>query len=385
MRSERLLFITDDPHICISSEIYSSNPVNYLFFSLNRYFSELRVSCPIKEVSKSAPGFPHRLRADNIQISPRPFYFHKKELFFRPWALLKSFLCLLRDSLWADVIFYRLPSPFLVFLGVIFLIFRKKAVFYIVGDFYKRNRTSQGGMKGLLKNGIVKIYDVIERKMAACFYVLATGAELSEKYGGRIFFTSLIREAHLKKAPKRIDTDSVQLLSVGRLDANKNVKSLIYALKLLHGRGMTGIRLLIVGSGLEEKHLKNLADALKLTKYIHFAGSIPFGDSLWKQYEASDIFVLPSFSEGIPKVLYEAMASALPIIATNVGGIPWATNGGKAAVLIEPNSPEAIQAAVCKILADRTFREGLILEGLRIARQCTFEERLSCLADILSR
>ncbi|MCP4351170.1 MAG: glycosyltransferase family 4 protein [Desulfobacterales bacterium] len=383
--NQKLLFITDDPHMRIGSDIYSSNSVNYFFFSLNSYFKNFRVSCPAMKGTQIDPRFPHLIDIlENCQISERPYYFHKKEILTQPFNLLKSLKLFLKDILWADIIFYRLPSLFVGPLGIIFSFFRKNVVFYIVGDLYTRNRTEQTDLKSVLKNIFVLLYDVIEQKTAKRFYATATGMELAQKHQCDIFFTSLIRNKHIKYEPKAIDPENIKLLFIGRLDSNKSVDNLLRAVMLICNENIN-VQLFIIGSGTEEQRLKNLTNELKLGKQVQFAGSIPFGESLWQWFEKSDIFILPSYSEGIPKVLLEAMAFALPIIATRVGGVPWITDNGKAALLIEPGSPDAIKKAVLRLIKDDTLRKSLVQEGFKIAGQYTFEERLSHLVGILTK
>ena len=95
--------------------------------------------------------------------------------------------------------------------------------------------------------------------------------------------------------------------------------------------------------------MRQLAADLGLAGRVHFLGQrrdIP--DLL----AALDIFVLPSHSEGVSLALLEAMAAGLPVIATAVGGLPEVVTDGENGLLIPPKDPEALAAALARLLAD---------------------------------
>ena len=69
--------------------------------------------------------------------------------------------------------------------------------------------------------------------------------------------------------------------------------------------------------------------------------------------------VMPSHSEGSPNVLLEAMAAGVPVVATRVGGVPEIATDGETAVLVEPRNPEAMAAAIQRMLEDESLRARL--------------------------
>jgi glycosyltransferase involved in cell wall biosynthesis len=109
-----------------------------------------------------------------------------------------------------------------------------------------------------------------------------------------------------------------KILCVGRLVQQKRFDLLIYALAQLV-RENKKIELHIVGDGPLKDELEQLAVTEKTQQYVHFHGWLDKNE-LKKQYRDSDVFVLPSIEEGMPNVVLEAMASGLPIIASNVSG-----------------------------------------------------------------
>lgn len=116
------------------------------------------------------------------------------------------------------------------------------------------------------------------------------------------------------------DDGPVRFLSVGRLIPRKGFDTIIYAAALLRSRAKTAFEIEIVGDGPERRTLETLCKDLDLTSIVRFAGTVPY-DALSQRYAAADAYVLASHAEGMPLVVLEAMATALPVIATDVQGM----------------------------------------------------------------
>ncbi len=131
----------------------------------------------------------------------------------------------------------------------------------------------------------------------------------------------------------------------------KGIEVLLEALAILRTQGRD-VQLLAVGpfetSGYEEEVL-SLVSKLGLTDAIEWTG---FVSDVPAELRHADLFVLPSlFGEGLPMVVLEAMAASLPVIASNVEGIPTAIRDGLDGLLVEPNDPEQLAAAIGEIIA----------------------------------
>ena len=81
----------------------------------------------------------------------------------------------------------------------------------------------------------------------------------------------------------------------------------------------------------------------------------------------SDVLVLPSWAEGLPNAMVEAMAARLAVVATRVGAIPEVVTDGHSAMLVEPRNPESLAAALAAVLDDPQLRQQIAVEGYRIA------------------
>jgi glycosyltransferase involved in cell wall biosynthesis len=111
----------------------------------------------------------------------------------------------------------------------------------------------------------------------------------------------------------------VRLLCVARLIERKGQHDLLKALRSLIERGIDA-RLELVGEGDARGSLEQLASSLGVRHLVHFAGYVP-RDAIPRKYADADIFVLPSYNEGMSVATLEAMASGLPVIVTRVGGV----------------------------------------------------------------
>ena len=86
------------------------------------------------------------------------------------------------------------------------------------------------------------------------------------------------------------------------------------------------INLIIVGGGKHQRELEKRVADIGLEKWVEFQGQLPSGDAIRVQLDRADLFVLPSYQEGLPRAMIEAMARALPCIGSTVGGIPELLN-----------------------------------------------------------
>lgn len=152
-------------------------------------------------------------------------------------------------------------------------------------------------------------------------------------------------------SPYPFKNKSIKILYVGYLRPAKGVSDLINALHLLKNNGFD-VSLKIVGHGEQMPELQDLSIKLGLSDSIDFIGEIGFGPELFKIYKSSDLFVLPSMTEGSPRVILEAMAFKLPIISTNVGNIPFLLSN-KRGLLIEPGNTSMLVNEIEKLITSK--------------------------------
>ena len=157
-----------------------------------------------------------------------------------------------------------------------------------------------------------------------------------------------------KPRPFRRTPPVFEILYVGRLVRAKGLYILIAAVDQLVRQGFS-VRLRIVGDGPERQALGREAAQHGLACRVIFEGRQNTA-GVAALYQQADIFVLPSFAEGIPVVLMEAMAAEIPCVATSVMGIPELIRDEADGLLVEPRDAEALAGAVARLLVDPELR-----------------------------
>jgi len=143
------------------------------------------------------------------------------------------------------------------------------------------------------------------------------------------------------------------LLFVGRLISEKGIFDLLEAVAWLKGR--VPCHLLVVGSGAEAKQVTEQVLRLGLHDWVTLTGYLD-RDRLIEAYQASDVFVLPSWNEGFPTVIAEAMSVGLPIVTTRIGGAADHLREGIHACFVPRRDPGTLSETLIRLLADPILR-----------------------------
>ena len=190
-------------------------------------------------------------------------------------------------------------------------------------------------------------------------------------------------------APNGRERDEPPLvLAVGRLIEKKGFADLVRACSLLHGDGFS-FRCRIVGKGELEGKLRALIAELGLEEQVELAGPIP-REQLLDVYPRASVVVAPCVigadgnRDGLPTVLVEAMALGVPVVATDVTGIPELVENGRTGLLIPQHHPEALAAAIQRVLAEPAWAESLVRVGrARVEREFDLEANVARLRALL--
>src|SRR5438552_168647 len=160
--------------------------------------------------------------------------------------------------------------------------------------------------------------------------------------------------------PREATQEPPLILSVGRMVEKKGFADLLEAIRILRERGRE-FRVEIVGSGPLKEQLQNRIRELALADRVKLLGARA-QDFVSAAYQRATVFVLPCVvtsngdRDGIPNVLYEAMASGTPVISTPVSAIPELIDSGRNGLLVEQRSPEMLADAIEKLLLDADLR-----------------------------
>ena len=140
-------------------------------------------------------------------------------------------------------------------------------------------------------------------------------------------------------------------------------------------------KLLILGEGEEKENLRKFAIRLKLKDRVIFKGEIP-NKEVTEYMVASDVFALPSLSEGFPVTILEAMASGLPIVVTKVTGITEIIINGENGFLAEPKNTKEIAEKILLLLEDEEMRERISRNNKENVKKYRWESVVERLEEI---
>ena len=120
-------------------------------------------------------------------------------------------------------------------------------------------------------------------------------------------------------------------------------------------------------------NLQELTKKLDVSEQVEFTGGL-YGDALFKEYAECSVFVLPSLDESNPIVLLEAMASGKPIIATNVGGIPYMIEDEKNGFLVNYGDIEGLTEKIHLLMNNKSLRDHIGENGKNVAKKHSWEK-----------
>jgi glycosyltransferase involved in cell wall biosynthesis len=337
-------------------------------------------------------GASHYPLGDRVRFVPLPYYSRLDRFREVAGALrgaVKDFWRLLPN---VDCVWVLGPNPFAIVFAILGLMRGKQVVLGVRSDMRIYVASRHPGRRRLA--GAALALDMAFRLLGRRCPVIAVGPELAKQYVHSRevleILVSLVDQddvvgqttgsAELLQAGLE-EREEVTILSVGRLESEKNPLLLADVLALLHSADPRW-RLIVCGEGpLAEALSERLAslglqDAAELRGYVPLAG-------LRKLYEDADVLLHASWTEGFPQVLLEAFAAGLPIVATDVGGIRAAA--GNAVRLIPPGDPEAAAREIITISRDEALRLSLVERGREFALQHTTQAELERVMDLLRR
>jgi glycogen synthase len=177
------------------------------------------------------------------------------------------------------------------------------------------------------------------------------------------------------KAPGIFSSGRI-LLSVSVLHKQKGVQYLIEAMNEIVKK-VPDVHLMIVGDGPYRKELEALADNLALRGHVTFAGK-KRNRELVEYYNAADAFIIPTVRvEGLPLIELEAMSSGLPVIASNIGGIPTVIDNGVNGILVKPGDVGELTANIIDVLSDHKLAKRLADRARTTIMEGFSRERMS--------
>ncbi len=288
----------------------------------------------------------------------------------------------LRD---VDVVWLLGPHPLAVAFALLAALRRRRVVLGVRQDLPAYVRSRRRGRRLLV--GAASVLEATYRLLAGWFGVIVVGPELARRYEGARemleITVSLVDEQDVVEPSvslARPYDGELRLISVGRLDAEKNPLLIAEVLRRLLDDGLRW-RLLVCGDGALMPELADRLRELDVAEVSELPGYVPYGPRLVELYRSSHALLHTSWTEGMPQVLVEGFAAGLPVVATDVGGIREAV--GSAARLVPPDDADAAAAELGAIARDPDLRRALVEAGHAYVAPRTASAEVARVAEFL--
>lgn len=345
---------------------------------------------PIQDIDRGN----YRVVAEDLGINllPLPGWRNLAEsLTSIPFSLsriLKTARNLLAKS---DILWLRLPSVIAFFFWWLAKKQNKPVIMHVSGNVLIAARSQKyKGLRRLTARLASFTLHLLTRWMSRYGITLVSGGELEKLFSTPLHPVYQLDDILLSEknllAPRKTKGQAKELLFVGRFDYGKGIELLLDVVEELHVE-FPALRLRLAGSGpLFEPIRKKIAER-GLGSYVKLLGFVHSNGPLQKLYRETDIFVLPSdsYPEGFPRVILEAWAQGLPVVATRLAGIPYRVKNEVNGVLVTPGNPKELHDALRKLLQDADLRYRLAEGGYETIRSSTFENQARRIRKLLHK
>lgn len=279
-----------------------------------------------------------------------------------------------------DAFLVRGPTPLLP----AFIHYRKNLgiTSLLVGS-YKSKSIPKGF--SILKNISVwvvnNVMDLIIKSSLKNSNIVSNSSEIIKEYKHinkdiKKISTSIIHDKDIVLRSNSCNSNDISILYVGRIQAEKGIFELFEAFSSLSDLNEYSFKLNLIGEEINSKkistYIKNEALKREIADQIIIHGYMD-QNRLFEYYQKSDIFIIPSYYEGFPRVVWEAFAFGCPVIASKVGDIPYTLDNTNS-ILIDPKSSNDIYEAVLKILKDKKLRDRNIKNAYNLVKANTIEK-----------
>jgi glycosyltransferase involved in cell wall biosynthesis len=377
-KENRLLVIGSDGVWQKDDKFFTSSPFNTFFAAFNQDFSSIRMALPLLPPCDSDTAVPI---PDGIIIVSLPGFTGVVDFIKKSPLLLPRLIIILREEIKSADAIMVMHDDFLGILAIAGARKLKKAhLLFLGGDQIQVVSHKYQGWKRWLAMRLARFFERIDEYwLDKGTLVLVTGTEMLNRLSGNgrpifPYFTCLVSEADIiEPASQKVFPGHANILYVGFLNQNKGIDILLRAFAKYRIQLGMSLKLHIVGLGPARPVLEALSKSLQIDNNVVFHGFIGDKTTLSNIYRHCDLFVLPSRSEGIPKVLLEAMGHGIPILTTNVGGIPDIIQTGINGIMVPPDDVNALGEGIITILTNINFRKKLATGGNIYIRDHTME------------
>jgi glycosyltransferase involved in cell wall biosynthesis len=332
----------------------------------------------------------YRLQGANIEVIPQPFYTRSFQAVRHPWGIARAYIRTCRKS---DRLFLRGMFPYVGVLYAAAFALGRCVCHWIVGNPLAciGENLRIGRLMDALSIAYARQDRLITRigRWLTGGWFVCNGQELGRLYKSPrtvVAVSSTITDEEFYQRQDTCQGPIIRLLYVGFVRPEKGLEYLIQAVSRL--KIDRPWELVVIGRDARwypqyGAKLDELAEKLGLEDRIRWHGYVPYGPELFGQLRQADVFVFPTLSEGTPRVLVEARANGLPLVSTNVGGIPTSVTDGVDGLLVPPRDASAMARAVERVVRDGPLRRSLIRNGLESARNMTIDRFVDLAVRVL--
>lgn len=377
----RLAVYCDYPYRIEGDRLYAEQPVGLFLAGMAPHCERLVM---VGRLDPSPGRFPYEM--PGASLAPLPFYASAAN----PLSLVRAVPAAVR-SFWRalgdiDLVWVFGPSPMSLLFALLTLMRGRRLALGVRQDL-PRLFAHRYPHRRLLRLG-ARVLEETFRALSRRVPVVVVGPDLARRYRraarAHTVYISLLSNADLDSSDsldRRYDGPELRMLSVGRLDPEKN--PLLLA-DVLAGALEVDPRwhLDVCGEGPLTPALAQRLTDLGVADRAVLRGHIPIDEGLLDRYRQSHALIHVSFTEGVPQVLLEALTMRLPVVATAVGGVPDLVRD--CGLLVGPGDAGEAVSALSRIVSDEPLRRELVGRGTQRAREHTLEAECSKLARFLT-
>jgi glycosyltransferase involved in cell wall biosynthesis len=244
-----------------------------------------------------------------IRLVSLPHYANLRRLLQVTKSAGRTTAAMWRGLVFVDTVWVFGPHPFGFLLVALARLRGKRVVLGVRQDTVRYHETRLAGRRWLPILALVRLADAAHRLLARRIPTTVVGTELAGRYGLErpttfAMTVSLVPELELAEVPANRDLSGpIELLTIGRLEVEKNPLLVIETLAELERRRPGRFSLTWIGRGKLEREVRARAETLGVADRVTLLGYVPFGPSLLDLYRRADLFLHVSLTEGVPQVL----------------------------------------------------------------------------------
>jgi glycosyltransferase involved in cell wall biosynthesis len=373
-----------------NSQIFVPSYIGVFLNALADQVGELRLFLH-EEPNSNAIGYDYQIKKSNITFCSMGIKSPAWDRLLFPSKYLKK---IEEQVLNCDVFLIRAPSPLAPSLCEYFMN-KTHIALLLVGDY-------ADGVKHLVQpwyrliaiSYLLKRNDRQLREVLSKVKVFVNSLALRDKYISinpqiDLITTSSLTLNDFYLRENTCLGDEVKLLYTGRLDLAKGLKELIQAASILNQKKMdTSVHFVAWEDNPQkpvEQTLKEFAIQNGMEEKVFFHGKKAVGKDLNSMYRMADIYVIPSYHEGFPRTIWEAMANSLPVVATPVGGIPHLLSHGKELLFAEVANSIDLSQKIEEMINKPELRVKLIQNARERAKESALEVQVEKLIQNMSK